>query len=179
VSRSHPTLRLAIALALTTGATVTVLAQGTSFGGDKIAFPADFAKGVNYTTVDRADLKQVRELYAPPAVVEEARKGQPLPDGAVLTMLNFKAKVGADGQPVKGADGRHVKDELIAHFVMQKQKGFGAANPAELRNGEWEYRAYKADKSVNAEANLKACYECHTKVDKKDYVFSLEKLAGK
>ena len=33
-------------------------------GGDKVAFPENYAKGVLYTTVDRADNKQYRELYA-------------------------------------------------------------------------------------------------------------------
>ena len=32
-------------------------------GGDKVAFPADYAKGVLFTTVDRADNKQYREFY--------------------------------------------------------------------------------------------------------------------
>ena len=35
-------------------------------GGDKVAFPENYAAGVLYTTVDRADNKQYRELYASP-----------------------------------------------------------------------------------------------------------------
>ena len=38
-------------------------------GGDKIVFPEGFDKGVLYTTVDRADLKQYRAVYARQAAV--------------------------------------------------------------------------------------------------------------
>ena len=53
-------------------------------GGDKVAFPENFDKGTLYATVDRYDNKQYRELYATPAAVDAARKGQPIPSGTVL-----------------------------------------------------------------------------------------------
>jgi hypothetical protein len=52
---------------------------------EKVAFPEGFEKGTLYATVDRHDIKQFRELYASPGVVEAVRKGQPVPSGAVLT----------------------------------------------------------------------------------------------
>ena len=48
-----------------------------------------------YTTVDRADNKQYRELYASQAAVDAAKKGQPLPDGTVLTLVQYRAKLDA------------------------------------------------------------------------------------
>src|SRR5262245_16079100 len=56
-------------------------------GPEKIKFPSNYLKGVLYQTVDRADIKQYRELYAPAEVVEAVRKGKPIPDGAVLTLV--------------------------------------------------------------------------------------------
>jgi Cytochrome P460 len=45
-----------------------------------------------------------------------------------------------------------------------------------MRNGEWEYQAFKADKTVNDKANLKNCFKncftCHKPLDKQDFVFS-------
>ena len=32
-------------------------------GPDNVRFPEHYAKGVRYTTVDRADIKQYRELF--------------------------------------------------------------------------------------------------------------------
>ena len=56
-----------IAIAMIGIASAVVSAQA---GGDKVAFPEDYAKGVLYTTVDRADNKQFRELFTSAAAVE-------------------------------------------------------------------------------------------------------------
>src|SRR5882762_2805408 len=69
------------------GLGVVVFAGNVRAGGDKVVFPEGFDKGVLYTTVDRADNKQYRELYTSPAAVEAAKKGEPLPDGTVITLV--------------------------------------------------------------------------------------------
>jgi hypothetical protein len=146
-------------------------------GGDKVAFPETFAKGVLYTTVDRADNKQYRELYAPKEAIDAAKAGQPIPSGTVITMVNFKAKLNAAGEPEKDANGRFIKtDEIAGYAVMEKRAGWGSEYPDDVRNGEWEYQAFKADKTVNDKANLKACFTCHKPLDKQDFVFSFEKM---
>ena len=146
-------------------------------GGDLVAFPQNYAKGVLYTTVDRPDSKQFRELYAPLAAIDAVKAGKPIPSGTVLTMVNYKAKLGADGNPEKDANGRFIKtDELAGLAVMEKRAGWGGEYPDDVRNGEWEYQAFKADKSVNDKANLKACFTCHKPLDKQDFVFSFDKM---
>jgi hypothetical protein len=146
-------------------------------GGDKVAFPADYAKGVLYTTVDRADVKQFRELYAPKAAIDAVKAGKEIPSGTVITMVNYKAKLGADGNPEKDANGRFIKtDEVAGIAVMEKRSGWGAEYPDDMRNGEWEYQAFKADKTVNDKANLKGCFTCHKPLDKQDFVFSIDKM---
>jgi hypothetical protein len=61
---------------------------------------------------------------------------------------------------------------------MEKRMGWGAEYPADKRNGEWEYQAFKADGSVNDKADLNPCFTCHLqKVGAKDdFVFSLAKM---
>jgi len=147
-------------------------------GGDLIKFPEDYAKGVLYTTIDRSDNKQFRELYvSPPAAIEAAKKGQALPSGTVLTLVQFAAKLDASGNPEKGVDGRFIKDKLLGYTVMEKRAGWGAEYAENVRNGEWEYQAFRADKSVNTGAKLTACFECHKPLGTKvDYVFSYDKL---
>ena len=56
-------------------------------GPDNIKFPSNYLRGVLYQTVDRADVKQYRELYAPAEAVEAVRKGKPIPYGTVLTLV--------------------------------------------------------------------------------------------
>jgi hypothetical protein len=59
---------------------------------------------------------------------------------------------------------------------MEKRAGWGAEYPDNVRNGEWEYQVFKADKSVNTAANLRACFNCHKPLDKQDYVYLYDKM---
>jgi hypothetical protein len=131
------------------GLTLTVAAAGalvlgaprSDAGADKIAFPAGYKDGVLYTIADRYDVKQYRELYASPAAaVQAAKDGKPLPNGTVLTLVQFKAQVDAQGNPLKDAKGRFLKGDLIAYTVMEKRQGWGAEYPDDIRNGEGNTR---------------------------------------
>ena len=172
------TFRTPIAIAAMTGAVAALAVIPVRAGGDKVAFPANYAQGVLYTTVDRADNKQYRELYvSPPAAIDAAKKGEPLPSDTVLTLVQYAAKLDGAGNPEKDANGRFVKGNLLAYTVMEKRTGWGAEYPANVRNGEWEYQAFKADKTPNTAANLTGCFNCHKPLGEKvDFVFSYDKL---
>ena len=163
------------------GAGVVALASQVRAGGDLVKFPDGFDKGVLFTTVDRPDNKQFREVYTSQAAIDAAKKGEPLPDGTVITLLQYRAKLDAQGNPEKDASGRFIKtNELLAYTVMEKRKGWGAEYPDNVRNGEWEYQAFGADKQVNAKAKLTACFECHKPLPSgQDFVFLYNKMAGK
>jgi Cytochrome P460 len=145
-------------------------------GGDKVAFPENHAAGVLFTTVDRPDNKQFRELYTSAEALDAAKKGEPLPSGTVITLIQYAAKLDAQGNPEKDANGRFIKGNLIGYTVMEKRTGWGTEYPDNIRNGEWEYQAFKADKSPNTAANLTACFNCHKPLDKQDFVFLYDKL---
>jgi plastocyanin len=157
------------------------VATGAVAGPDKIKFPNNYLKGVLYQTVDRADIKQYRELYTQAEVVDAVRKGKPIPDGAVITLVQWSVEQDANGVPLKGADGRFIKKDVVGHTVMEKRAGWGADYAADWpRNGEWEYAAFTADAKPNekANANNKACFTCHLPHAKQDYVISLAKLSN-
>jgi hypothetical protein len=165
-------------LAVVVLVTAVLVAPPSSAGPEKISFPATYKAGVLYTTVDRPDIKQYRELYASAESVATAKAGKPLPSGTVLTLVQYKAQVDAQGNPVKDANGRFVKGDLVAYVVMEKRTGWGTEYPDDLRNGEWEYSAFAADGKFNDKANFKACFQCHKPHEKQDFVISLAKLAG-
>jgi plastocyanin len=96
----------------------------------------------------------------------------------VLTLIQYKAQVGAQGNPLKDANGRFVKGDLIGYTVMEKRMGWGAEYPPDLRNGEWEYAAFTADQKLNEKVNYKACFQCHKPHEKQDFVISLARLKG-
>jgi len=52
------------------------MATGALAGPDKIKFPSDYLRGALYQTVDRADIKQYRELYTQADVVTLDKPGE-------------------------------------------------------------------------------------------------------
>jgi hypothetical protein len=80
-------------------ATVCGIALQVQASADKVAFPENYAKGVKWLVVDKAETKQVHELYAMPEAIEAARKGQPMPNGTVFTVVRNSAQLDAQGKP--------------------------------------------------------------------------------
>ena len=154
-------------------------ARSTNAGPEKIEFPGNWEKYVLYTTVDRYDVKQYRELYASTQeAVDAMKRGQPLPDRTVLVLTQYKAQVDPQGNPLKDASGRFLKSDRIGFTVMEKRQGWGTEYPDDLRNGDWEYSAFGADGRFNANANYKGCFQCHKPHEKQDFVISLATLKG-
>jgi plastocyanin len=165
-----------ISLGLTSLAAIAALPAYA--GADKVAFPENWDKGVLYGTVDRHDIKQYRELYSTKPAVDAVKAGKPIPSGTVLTLVQYKAKVDDKGNVVKGADGKFQKGDLVAYTVMEKRAGWGTEYKDDIRNGEWEYQVFTADKKPNEKANINGCFQCHKPHEKQDFVISLAKLSG-
>ena len=171
------TIVVSTVIACVSAALIAVVAHA---GGDNVAFPANYASGVRYTTVDRADNKQYRELYvSPPEAIEAAKKGEAMPSGTVITLVQYAALLDVHGNPQIAANGRFIKGNIVAYTVMEKRTGWGAEYPDNVRNGEWEYQAFKADKTPNTGANLTACFNCHKPLGAgPDYLFSYDRMKG-
>jgi len=172
--RLSKTAIITAAAAIVAAATAVDLVRA---GGDKVAFPADYAKGVVYMTLDRPENKQVREYYTSQAAVDAAKKGAPLPNDTVITVVQYAAQLDPQGNPTKDANGRFSKTaNVLGYTVMEKRTGWGAEYPETMRNGEWEYQAFRADKTANPNANLSACFNCHKPQATQDFVFSYDNL---
>jgi hypothetical protein len=171
-------IHIAIASGAAAGIAAAVIAPVLA-GGDKIAFPENHAQGVLYATVDRADNKQFRELYVnDPAALAAAKKGDAVPSGTVITLVQYAAKLDPQGNPEKDPNGRFIKTNVIGFAVMEKRAGWGTEYPDNIRNGEWEYQAFKPDKTVNTAANLTACFNCHKPLDKQDFLFTYDRMGA-
>ena len=174
--RISKTASASIATILTIAAAFTA-AELALAGGDKVAFPADFAKGVAYMSIDRERGKAISEYYTSREAIDAAKKAMPLPSGTVITAVNFSAQLDAQGNPVKDANGRFIKTtNILGYRVMAKRVGWGSEYPEATRNGEWEYQVFNADKTPNPTADLNSCFDCHKPQASNDYVFSFDKL---
>jgi hypothetical protein len=143
---------------LVTAATLTAAATFASAGGELVKFPEDFAEGVHYATVNRGNIRE--ELFTSRAAIDAVKNGQPIPSGTVITMEDYR-------------DGK-----LFRYVVMEKRTGWGAEYPSEKRNGEWEFQAFNADKSVNRNENLDRCFGCHKGQAQQDFVFTVDRMKG-
>ena len=166
----------AVVTAVATVAALTAVVSVRA-GGDKIMFPAQYANGAVYMTLDRPENKQVREYYTSQVAIDAAKKGAPLPTGTVITVVQYAAQLDREGNPAKDASGRFIKTNTIQGYtVMEKQTGWGGEYPESKRNGEWEYQVFRADKTANPNANLDSCFNCHKPQASNDFVYSYDKM---
>lgn len=139
--------------------------------------PAGYPSGFTmYQTVNRPDIGQVRYLHANAVALEAARAGLPLPAGSVLVLEQHAARLDAEKKPLTGADGFFQPERLLAYAVMHSGAGWGATIPEMLRNGDWHYAVFNADKQPRPGVNQAECLACHKPLDKSSYVFSWEPL---
>lgn len=135
---------------------VASLAWQVRADGELVKFPQDFAKGMHYATVERANIKE--ELFTSHTAIEAVKNGHPIPSGTVITLVDYR-------------DGK-----LFRYVVMEKRAGWGADYPPEKRNGEWEYQAFNADRSLNRNENLDRCFACHKSQAQQDFVFTRDRM---
>jgi hypothetical protein len=76
-------------------------------------------------------------------------------------MVKCRAKLDAQGNPLRHDNGRFVKGDRIGFSVMEKRTGWHAEYPPDIRKGEWDFQEFKADRKPNDKINLVACLQCH------------------
>jgi|SRR5262245_17631196 len=179
-------MAMAVALGAVAG---SIVALRVHAGPDKVVFPENYSQGVMYMTINRAvrpnasktggeNVAQLREHYTTPAAIEALRKGQPIPSGTVMTMVQYRAQLDAQGNALMDAAGRFIKAGLIGFGVMEKRTGWGAEYPEDLRNGEWEYRHFGPDRKPDPKINLTVCFQCHRSQAAKDFLHSFDRLSA-
>ena len=96
-----PTFVAAVALS-----PVSLLAMRAFASGDLVKFPEHFENGVRYATVERGNIRE--EIFTSRKAIEAARRGDPLPSGTVITLVDYR-------------DGK-----LFRYVVMEKRSGWGS-----------------------------------------------------
>ncbi len=122
--------------------------------------------------------KQLRKIYANRVALDAARAGKALPDGSVIVVEAFKAKLGPDKKPVVGSDGLFVATKRAGYTAMERQSGWGNDFPELIRNGNWHYGLYKANGQPRPKVNQASCLSCHKPRAKDSYVFSIKELTA-
>jgi len=145
----------------------------------RITVPADFKSGfTRYHVENDADSGQVKYYYANDKAASAAKAGKPLPDGSAIFIEVYAAKRGADKKPVTGPDGNLTTEKLLAYTAMAREAGWGNEVPEMIRNENWNYAVFGADRVQKTAINQAECLACHKPADKSSYVFTLKDLAA-
>ena len=125
----------------------------------RMAFPAAFPTG--FTLYQTANSNgAVAEHYANALALAAARAGRPLPDGSVILVVNRPAA----GAPPTG------------YAAMEARAGWGAAIPALIRDGDWDFAVFNAQRARNDGLNQAQCLACHHPQAANSHVFTLAEL---
>lgn len=132
---------------------------------DRVGFPEDYSnKFAKWFVFDRQDTRQVRTIYANDAANSVTADTQfNYPYGSVLVMETWAALLDAQSNPILDARGRYQKNPAATPtiFVMRKEKGFGTEYGLN-QTGEWEYVAYRPDRTYQTTPqNSAGCAICH------------------
>jgi hypothetical protein len=143
----------------------------------RVAFPTGYATNfANYLSLDRVqNPDQIIRLFANEAALSAGSKSEELPNGSVLVGEVYAARKDADGKVVTSNLGRRVRDKLVAIAVMEKQQGWGADFPEELRNGDWDFAIFSPD-GKPLDKDINAFRSCHAALKDSQHVFSLQHL---
>jgi hypothetical protein len=146
-------------------------------GPELVSLPSNYKEEfTHYSSRDRENPEQIAELYANDIALSSVKDGAPLDHGSVLVMEIYKAKLDENGKPMIGDGDRRIKDSLAVIAVMEKQAGWGAEYPEDVRNGEWEYAFFSPDGHTLVERDYAGCFGCHKPLAQQDFVFSIEDL---
>jgi plastocyanin len=130
---------------------------------DRVEFPTGYKDTFKlFYTFDNYQNRQIRKVYGN-SIAASVSPGEVFnfPYGSVILFESYTVQQDATGEPVLDDQGRFIPVNLTTIFVMRKERGFGA-DYKDLRNGEWEYVAYRPDGSyANPPSTTGACALCH------------------
>jgi cytochrome c553 len=150
----------------------------------KMTFPKDFPKGYTlYSSTNKEDQKEnqatIVQQWINSVGLQAVKAGKSMPDGSVIIVASYAAKLGADQKPIADKDGAWQTDKAKGFEGMEARAGWGKDIPELIRNVNWNYTVFGPDKTPRAEVNQAICLTCHIQVAKTSFVFSFPKIQAK
>ncbi len=143
----------------------------------RVEFPADYKRTFSrYHVLNMPEDSQVKHYYANDVALRAAAAGKSLPDGSILLVEIYSAKLDGNGKPLTGTDGYFVPDRLLSFPVSGRGPSWGEGFPEMLRNGDWNYALFGADKQLRSNANQAECLACHKPKVASNYAFTSSEL---
>jgi len=114
---------------------------------DRVGFPANYQSTfLKVYAFDNAQNRQIRVVWANPIAASVTPDTvHKFPFGSIIVMETYGVMEDASGEPILDANGRFIPSGAAPTiFVQRKERGFGG-DYGLIRNGDWEYVAYKVD----------------------------------
>lgn len=159
---------------------VSSMVAGAAMAEDvELNLPADYKTTFdNYMISDRLGQEdQVISLFANDTARDGVRADGKLPYGSILVGEIYQARKDADGNVVESELGRRVADELKVIVMMERQEGWDAQYPDELKVGDWQFEVFSPD-GKNLGKDTTACRACHHPLTDTEYTFSYAHLGS-
>ena len=143
-------------------------------------FPAEFPQGFTaYRTEEDVQQKSWALPTRNSIALKAARVDTPPPSGSIIVVTSSPAKLDADKKPMLDSKGHMITDGPKSYSAMEARSGWGKDLPELLRNGEWSYALFNAQKVRVEKFNYAPCFGCHKGVAADSFVFTLKQLAQK
>lgn len=136
-------------------AAASLAAWNASAETNRVTFP-DLDRLVHYTTVKRGN--STERMLTTPAALEAAKAGREIPVGTHVVLADER-------------DGK-----IFRYFVMQKGAGWGADYEPARRTGDWQFQAFKPDRTVNLSENTARCQSCHQSRKDEQFFYTFDDL---
>lgn len=108
---------------------------------NRVTFPSSLDKLVHYTTVKRGNVTE--HMLTSQEAIDAIKLGKAMPSGTHVVLVDYR------------------DSKVFRYFVMEKRDGWGADFDAARRTGDWQFQAFKPDKTLNLSENSARCQSCH------------------
>jgi hypothetical protein len=150
-----------------------------SLATTKVTIPADFPAGfTRYLTIPREGGKLLNIFYANEVALRAAQAGNSLPDGAAIISISQGVKLDANQKPMVSADGRPLLDKIVGYSAMASGAGWGDDIPMLIRNGNWNFGLFTADRQARPGLNYAECFACHKPKAPTSFLFTHASLVS-
>ena len=126
---------------------------------NRVTFPKDLDRLVHYTTVKRGN--STEQILTSQAAIDAVKAGREIPFGTHVVLVDLR------------------DSQVFRYFVMEKGQGWGASQEPSRRTGDWQFQAFKPDRTINLSENSARCVSCHQSQKDSQFLYTFEELRGR
>lgn len=138
-------------------ALAVLFSWGAGAETNRVAFPSQLDRLVHYTTVKRGN--STEHMLTTQEALDAVRLGKEIPGDTHVVLVDYR------------------DNKVFRYFVMEKGKGWGADYDERRRTGDWQFQAFKPDRSVNMAENTARCQSCHQSQASQQYLYTFRDMA--